>query len=118
MLEFSTPCFYCGAVATETDHCPPRSHRHKLIMAGLTDRYEFVMVDSCKECNTILGAAPIWTLKERKAHIKKRLKQKHKKLMRMPAWSRDDLKELSPGLRQYVASSAITREVLIERIRY
>lgn len=118
MSHFSPACSYCGATATEMDHIPPRSHRHGITVNGLADRFPFLIVDSCQECNAILGDRALWTFKERKAFVKKRLRQRHKRLLNMPNWCREDLDELGDILKNYVSSSLTTREILIERLAY
>lgn len=118
MSDLSPPCSYCGATATESDHIPPQSHRHGIIMNGLASRYPFEIVDSCQECNAILGDRPLWTFKDRKAFVKKRLRQRHKRLIKMPPWARDELEELGTCLRGFVSSSVVTREIILERLAY
>lgn len=118
METASEPCIYCGAPATESDHIPPQAHRHGIIMNGLASRYPFLIVDSCKECNAILGDRALWTLRDRKAFVKKRLRAKYRSLLRMPNWARDELEELGDCLRGFVCSSKISREILIERLEF
>jgi hypothetical protein len=109
-------CTYCGNVADQMDHVPPRSHRHAIVMAGLSSRYPFIVVPSCQECNALLKDHPIWVVSERKAFVKRALRRKHAALLRIPRWSRDDTEELEGRLKQYVENSLTSREILRERL--
>jgi hypothetical protein len=113
-------CVYCGNPANCKDHVPPKAHRGKIIMAGLKDRFPFLVVPACMECNNLLWSHPIWTIHERRKFIRKRLAQRYRRLLRMPEWSHDELDELDENgrLRQYVENSITAQAVLLDRLSY
>lgn len=70
-------CYYCGVPADTIDHVPPRAARPAIIQTGLTSRYPFVEIPSCRECNCLLGARPLWLVKQRKKFVKGALKRRY-----------------------------------------
>ncbi len=99
------PCFYCGMPADTVDHVPPQMARPILIAHGVS-RWDFVEVEACHECNSSIGAKALYTLAERKKYIKERIRARYRRILQMPEWSEDQLKELGPGLKDFVAAQA------------
>lgn len=114
----ATPCYYCGCPAGTIDHIPPRSIRPFLIAEKLDNKYPFVEVDACQECNNLLGARTLWTAKKRKKFIKRALRLRYKKFIRQPDWSQEELKALGRSLRSYVEMMSIARKVLLQRLSW
>jgi hypothetical protein len=66
----------------------------------------------------MLNSKALWSIPERKQHIKQRLHKKYKRLLAMPRWSRDDLEEVHGRLRDYVEISGTDREIIMERLSW
>lgn len=114
----AAPCRYCGMPADGIDHIPPASARTRLAALGIADRYPFVEVQCCGECNSLLGARPLWTVAKRKAFIKKALRRRYKKYLRIPAWSDGELAKLGPILQRTVINNLAWKEMIEDRIKW
>ena len=119
------PCYYCGVTASGIDHVVPQKLLRGAVLAGDLDSYfdmtghgRILEVDSCQQCNSILGAKFDSSLAERKARVKARLKQKLAHDLAMPDWSEDQLNELSPDLRTWVVQGLLRREIARSRINW
>jgi hypothetical protein len=111
-------CFYCGVVADTEDHVPPRTVRPILLAEGLADRYPFIEVPCCRECNSVLGARCVWTLPERKRFIKKALRRRYRKWLAVPDWSESEIGRLGPMLQRAVLHGLAMRDLTLERLRF
>jgi len=112
------PCTYCGLPGQGIDHIPPQSIRPILLELGFGFRYPFLEVPSCHECNELLGTRAIWQLPSRKRFIKATLRRRYKKLLAMPEWSLEEIKELGPNCSTFVLQSALRRRTLIDRLKW
>lgn len=118
-------CYYCGLPAESVDHVVPQSVINQAILSGNTEAYldligrgRILIVDCCRQCNSILGNINDKTLAERKARLKTRLKIKLNKDLTMPDWNEQELETLSPTLRSWVQEGLIRREIARGRIGY
>lgn len=112
------PCFYCGIVANSIDHVPPQSARERLTELNLMDKYPYIEVPACRECNSALGARGIWLLPKRKEYIKRYLRRKYKKYLRMSDWSDEEIKELGFALQSHVLNGIMIKEQTKKRISW
>lgn len=112
------PCYYCGVPADSVDHVPPQCQRPILESLGLKGRYEWVQVWACRECNSLLGARAIFTVRERKKFIKGALRRRYRKYLRIPEWHHSELAELGPTAKSYVISGIVTKELVEKRINW
>ena len=109
-------CFYCGAPRQSLDHCPPLSVAYKMSPAELRKRdVALYLVPSCMDCNSLLGARKWGTPWERLNGIYHILQAKIDK--EYHGWTKDDLEELGPGLREYIQNRAYHVNFLIEKLR-
>jgi len=118
-------CYYCGLPASSIDHVVPQKLLQESIIAGDTDSYlelisrgRVLEVDSCQQCNSILGAGYDKTLADRKARLKQRLAKKLMRDLSTPDWSEEQLAELSPLLRTWVRQALIRKQIAQERLRW
>lgn len=118
--ELRIPCYYCGVPADSIDHVPPKSVRERIIQSGLSDRYPFVEIDSCRECNAVIGARTLWTLSERKKFIKRALRRRYAKFLRIPEWSPTELMKMGDRsvMRRFIENGIIVRDITLERIKW
>ena len=80
------PCWYCGVPSDSIDHVPPQRIRDFLVERKIT-KYRFAEVWSCRECNSLLGARPIWDVHRRKRFIKQALRKKYRRYLAIPELS-------------------------------
>lgn len=111
------PCYYCGCPANTVDHVPPQSAR-PILMQHQVSKWPFIEVNACLECNSALGAKAIWTLPERKAHIKKWLARRYSRVLKTPKWTPEEIDELGRGLHQFVKESQFLAELTRNRINW
>jgi hypothetical protein len=111
------PCYYCGAPAQGVDHIPPRVARAELIALGI-DKWDFLEVPACSECNSALGGRPIWILTARKEFIKKWLRRRYAKYLAIPAWTDEQRKDLGSNLSQFIDEGLLMAQITHQRIRW
>jgi hypothetical protein len=111
-------CYYCGDPATSIDHVVPQSMLQTLRLLGddeatavLARHGRVMLVPCCRECNSILGNKYFDTLRKRKEHLKRRLRERNRKLLSMPPWTDRELGDLRGRLRDYVIASQVKREI-------
>jgi hypothetical protein len=109
---------YCGLYADTIDHIPPRSVRPTLQSQGLADKYRFLEVHACKECNCLAGAHPPWTLAGRKKLVKNKLRKRYKKYLKLPLWSETELEELGRNMRSEVEQALLVKDMIEQRFKW
>jgi NMD protein affecting ribosome stability and mRNA decay len=100
-------CAYCGEASTDVEHVIARAH-------GLPTW----TVVACRDCNTIAGPRLFFTFVEKREYIHSVLAQRHRKLLRMPEWTRDEIEEMGAALRVSVRVHAQAREIVTQRLRF
>jgi hypothetical protein len=108
-------CRYCGQDATDWDHVPPLHYVERLTVLEVNN-LRLRKVPSCKECNSWLGASILITIRERRACIKLKFREKYKRYLETPAWAQDELEPLGYRMKQHVAW--FTRQQEIARKRW
>lgn len=109
-------CIYCGDTATCRDHVPPKKWLRLFARFNTYVTKDRVVVPACTSCNAMLGGLPLFTIQERRAHVRTRLWQKFRKLLEAPGWKDAELAELGPGLRRYVKGRLQQKAHIIRRI--
>jgi hypothetical protein len=109
-------CYYCGLIATTTDHVRPRH---------LRDRMEFVggwrgteTVPACRECNVLIGARWFGTITARKQFLKDKLRRRYAHELRIPAWSEAELAQLGPIMRGEVLAGLRRQHIVRQRLAW
>lgn len=115
--DLSDPCYYCGVIADTKDHVPPLSVRSRLITLGI-DRWTFVEVPACRECNNALGARSLFTLTERKRYMKAWLLRRYKRYLNLPEWTDAELGRMGPTLQSHVLQQIIIADVTRKRLAF
>lgn len=119
--ETSLTCEYCGEPAQARDHVVPRAFRYsmdgtrelQILLARMPDT-----VPSCHECNSIAGSDVFQSLDEKRQHIQKRLSEKYQRLLCYPAWDDDEIADMGPRMRQWLAGSEAARRITQIRISW
>lgn len=99
-----TPCTYCGDEATQRDHLIPASS-----FARRAFDTPMNLVPACGCCNSTLGAFQKPDLATRALFIRTELTRRHRKLLKAPEWTAEELADLGPELRQSVAATQQSR---------
>ena len=103
-------CLYCGMPAQVVDHLTPWAWRdsgriiHK------------VLVPACAECNALLSDSLQETVGGRIQEAKARLEKRYLKVLKRPAWSLDELLELSENLRVRILQEQSLARLVRQRL--
>lgn len=114
-------CFYCGEDADTKDHIIPVSFYYSGKRKGrhLTAEYgKENLIASCRECNSIAGNKVFDDVYEKKDFIQQRLKFKYKKVINLPFWSEEEIKEMGSSLRKDIRIEQLARKWILNRIDY
>jgi hypothetical protein len=108
-------CLYCGAPKQLLDHVPAISETHKRGTKALREEgVRFLLVPSCSECNSLLGARSLWFIEERFDYL---IKVINRQLDKLGAnWSKEEINELGRGLRSFIANNAHNRELKLTKL--
>lgn len=114
------PCYYCGLIADTIDHTVPQSLLKRLFDYDneMPPGIKTMLVRACTECNSTLGGKIFNTLSDRMNYVKKRLRERYKKILSIPYWSEEELAELDGRLRQSVEASLAQKRVIQYRLRW
>ena len=116
-------CYYCGELATSVDHVIPRVMIDRLkatedrwIKKVLYDKHKIKVVQSCHECNCVLGSKYFETLEKRKNYIKQRLRQRYKKILNIPNWEDWELAEMGPIMQIHINQGLKKKDRITARL--
>lgn len=114
-------CEYCGEPAQARDHVVPRAFRRALDgsreLSALLSRMPDT-VPACHECNSIIGSDVFDSLAEKRAGIQERLAHRYRRLMRVAAWTDEELAEHEGRLRESLEAAEYKRRVLLIRLSW
>ena len=118
----SIPCYYCGCIADQKEHVIPVSYIKKLEELKSLD-FEIKMpkieiVPSCEECNYLAGSKVFKNKTLKKEYIKKKLREKYKKILNSPNWTDEEIAELSGDLQKRIILYEEAKKVIWKRINY
>jgi len=115
-------CIYCGQAQQCWDHVFPlssaasldltRDSVKKVLFQGLN------MVPCCASCNNTAGAERFTNIREKRAYIQKKLRQKHKKILRHIIWDDDEIEGLGKNLRNEVMRMMNNRNLIEMRVSW
>ena len=117
-----TPCYYCGLPANSIDHVVPQA-----LLNRVKDDYEVwkalkarrrLTVDSCRECNSLLGSKYDHALVKRKQRLKEALIRKYINVLEIPQWNNHEIAALSGMLQQHVLQGIKKQAIVRERLRW
>jgi len=118
-------CYYCGEPAGSVDHVVPQSMLETLRVMGddavsaiLARHGRRMTVPCCQECNSVLSNKYFDTLEKRKRHLKMRMRQRYKSILRTPDWTDRELSQLGERLQQAVIGAIVKRDIILRRLRY
>lgn len=108
-------CTYCGEHADCYDHTIPIAYRHNTRSNNENRTYA---VPCCTECNTVLGSAPFFTIRERADYILKKYLKRHKKIINHVEWCDEELEEMSSEFKRTIKATMKMKEVIKSRIMW
>ena len=112
-------CYYCGDVAGHVDHVPALAVVDRCGLENIRKaNIDLLLVNSCPDCNMMLGAKPLMTLNSRVKHLYKTIQKRYEKQIEMESWSEEELEELEGTLKQYVSSSNDIKLYIEHRLLY
>lgn len=113
--SFDEGCSYCGAPATTVDHVPPLDYVFRLTVPD--NRLILKKYPACRECNSLAGALPHRTKKQRKRYLLQRYKKRYAKLLLAPKWDEDELSELGYSLQVHIRNMDDKTQWIRKRIQ-
>lgn len=115
-------CVYCGETATSIDHVTPIWHVARLLDIiehhRLRLRHGLYTVPSCRDCNSRLGGFIAFSITEKRAELKRRLRTKHQRLLQSYDWHPEEISEHGPTLRGFLQRQEGARNVLLDRLAF
>lgn len=116
-------CVYCGELADTIDHLLCVSYVANLLSINVhaVDRVRSscIKVPACVECNSLLGDFIAYTLEDKRAELKKRLRVKYKRLLNGKPWTQDEIDDGHKGrLRQYLQGNKNKRGRVELRLQF
>lgn len=110
------PCTYCGEISQCLDHIEP----HCTTACGATKYLrrwaKHLVVPACSECNNLLSNHNLLTIGERAKYLSQKYRQRYKKVLTLPKWSREELMELKLNLRKKIAAEQRKKAIVQRRI--
>lgn len=105
-------CVYCGQRGSTRDHLIPRG------ISGQSQRKSVLTVPACGECNSLIGAATLFSITERREFAQAKLRKKRAKVLRRVEYTRAELAEFGPGLRPAIIDGLIEKHHLARRLHW
>lgn len=104
-------CAYCDWNADSIDHVPALS----ILRKWGPEYFRHMGVDlttypSCRECNSVLSVAPVYTLAERCLILIGHYRVKYRRVLTLEVWTDAELRELGPTLRSAVVRLGAERD--------
>ena len=107
-------CTYCGDFNQCQDHMIPRAYSHEDYKKA--SRPNKHTVDCCQECNTIAGAYPAFSVKEKADFLLSSYLAKYKSILNLPKWTDLELNELDHTLRQQIKANENLRRLVTAKL--
>jgi len=101
-------CTYCGDPATVTDHVIPVSYLARLVDPQIDHprlQRGLIVVPACADCNGLLGPFVAFSIEDKRAELKRRLRRKYARLLGTAEWADDELGELGGSLRGWIKAT-------------
>ena len=108
----SDECIYCGQPANTRDHLIPRT------MTGEAWRTVVLTVPACKECNNLLGPAPLVTITERRAFVHAKLRKRYRSALATIELGGADLDEYGPTMRAVIRRGMAEKAIVQYRLAW
>lgn len=105
-------CEYCGVTTDITrDHIIPVSFSSVYRSYNQGDT-----VRCCRECNSTLGSILILSFDERAEYLICKYQNKYRKILNMPHWDEDDLKDMDSEFKRSIKASVSAKTEILQRL--
>ncbi len=94
-------CFYCGEYGCEIEHVVPQH-----------TRLPTYTVLACRECNGMAGGELFANVLDKLHYIRGRREKKYAKVLSMPQWTKDELKDLGYAIRVRIEACENARQLV------
>lgn len=116
MEGFEHICVYCGMLADSVDHIIPISILGKL--SNLSNEIESNTIPCCRECNYLAGSSFFQSFADKKTYVNGQIRAKYYKTLRIPEWSKEELKDVGPNARTDICAFIRKKQIILERLEY
>lgn len=119
-MKRENKCVYCGDWANTLDHIIPISYLNSNKRNKVSNLYcdSENIVESCTECNCIANDRVFDSIEEKRAYIQNRLSIKYSRLLKLPLWTKEEIKEMGWKFRNELKISALAKKWITNRINY
>ena len=118
-LSYEEKCMYCGVPSECIDHVPPISWVNSLGTHYFREKnIHLYFIYACLECNSKLHDKSLFTIVDRKVYLVDAYNKKYKKLLKLPSWSNEDIKELSPNLQRGLKQKMRKKRFIEEKLKF
>jgi 5-methylcytosine-specific restriction endonuclease McrA len=124
-LPSAIPCTYCGLPADTEDHIVPMSLLARIEGLSTDVRAEIlaelpmlIRVYACRQCNSVLGNRVYRGIVDRRDAVKDYLRRKHKRLLKSPDWTDEEIDQLGYTLRDHVKNRMELKKVVKARLSW
>ena len=106
-------CIYCGEPGRDRHH-----YKESVANSGRKRSYrKGETLPACRECNLLIGAlTPTYT--ETCYLLYDKVSDRHKNILSIPKWDKEDLAELEGRLRRSVTSKIRKKKIIMERLDF
>ena len=106
-------CIYCGEPGKDRHH-----YKESIANSGQKRSYrKGETLPACRECNLLIGSlTPTFT--ETCYLLYDKVSDRHKKVLSIPNWEKDDLAELEGRLRRTTVSKIKKKKIIMERLDF
>lgn len=115
-------CIYCGQPKQCLDHVLPLSIASQIDFDNPVTKkvlgQGMNIVPSCHQCNRIAAANPFFNIREKRAFIQKRLREKLSVWLRHVIWEEDEIEELDRSMQDQVRQAMHNRDVSELRVHW
>lgn len=105
-------CIYCGRSGWTKDHMYPRD------WTGDARRRFTVTVPACGTCNSLIGDTLTWSITERRAVCKLRMRRKFAKHLRIRDWTAEEIEEFEGRLRDEVIRGLEAKKTIMAMLAF
>jgi hypothetical protein len=111
--------YYCGEPADSIDHVIPRNALARIAVVDPYDIHNRVLVvDSCRECNCLIGGKWFDSLQERKDYLKTKLRKRYQKFIDLPDWTDHELSVLGYALADLIRKGMARKRKVKQRLSW
>lgn len=114
-----TVCWYCGDAADTRDHCPSLLTLYEMGADTMRrNSVELLLIPCCRECNSLLGAAPVLLPDKRGFWCNEKIQRRYFKTLNAKTFDEYDLEEFTGRLKQSIEAHIIVKSWVERRLYF